>query len=112
MATVLAPTLIPDKVVNFSIRPGTLGQFLLLGIPEMWVLDLPRHRLTFLRLARQGQHKGTYQPTPRSRAFPFLFLIAREVLERLDDPETDDTAFHENCRAWAKSVLVPRRQSM
>jgi hypothetical protein len=30
-------------------------------------------------------------------------------MERLDDPATDDTEFHENCRAWAKRVLVPRR---
>jgi len=38
-------------------------------------------------------------------------LIPAEVLERLDDPETDDTAFHENCRAWARRVLVPRRRA-
>src|SRR5258708_21552466 len=46
--------------------------------------------------------KGTYRPGPRSRAFPVL--TSAEVLERLDDPETDNIAFHENCRAWAKQV--------
>jgi hypothetical protein len=35
-------------------------------------------------------------------------LLAAEVLERLDDPETDDAMFHENCREWARRVLVPR----
>jgi hypothetical protein len=84
-----------------ALRAGTF-----LKIPEMWVLDLPRHRLTFYHLAVRGKQKGTYRPGPRSRAFPVL--MSAEVLERLDDPETDDTAFHENCRAWAKQVLVPR----
>ncbi len=73
----------------------------------MWVLDLPRHRLTFYHLVNRGNHKGTYRPQPRSRAFPML--ISAEVLERLDDPETDDGAFHENCRAWARRTLVPRQ---
>jgi hypothetical protein len=80
-----------------------------LEIPEMWVLDLPRHRLTFYHLTVRGKQKGTYRPQPRSRAFPVL--TAAEVLERLDDPETDDDAFHESCRAWARRVLVPRRRA-
>jgi len=78
-----------------------------LNIPELWVLDLPRHRLMFHHLAASGKLKGTYRPRARSRAFPFL--TSAEVLERLDDPEADDVAFHENCRAWARRVLVPRR---
>ena len=79
-----------------------------LKIPEMWVLDLQGHRLTFYHLAVRGKAKGAYKPEPRSRAFPVL--TSAEVLERLDDAETDDTAFHENCRAWARRVLVPRRR--
>jgi Uma2 family endonuclease len=79
-----------------------------LKIPEMWGLDLPRHRLTFYHLAARGKHKGTSRPEPRSRAFPVL--TSAEVLERFDDPEADNTAFHENCRAWARQVLVPRRR--
>jgi Uma2 family endonuclease len=77
-----------------------------LKIPELWVLDIPRHRLTFYHLATRGKAKGTYQPKPASRAFPPL--RAAEVLERLDDTEPDDTAFHESCRAWARNVLSPR----
>ena len=77
-----------------------------LKIPEMWVLDLPRHRLTFYHLSTRGKQKGSYRPEPRSRAFPAL--TSAEVLERLDDPETDDIAFLENCRVWAREVLLPR----
>jgi Uma2 family endonuclease len=79
-----------------------------LGIPEMWVLDIPHHRLAFYRLMTRGKHKGTYQRTPRSQAMPFLF--ASEVLERLDDPDQDALDFLENCREWARRVLVPRHQ--
>jgi hypothetical protein len=35
-------------------------------------------------------------------------LTSAEVLERLDEPDTDDATFHENCRAWARDVLLPR----
>jgi len=80
-----------------------------LKIPEMWVLDIPRHRLTFFHLVVRGKQKGVYRPQPRSRAFPAL--MSAEVLERLDDPETDDAAFHEDCRTWVKRVLVPRRRA-
>jgi Uma2 family endonuclease len=99
------PDLAIEVVVSHSEKKA-LRAGALLKIPEMWVLDLPRHRLTFYHLAIRGKQKGTYRPEPRSRAFPVL--RPAEVLERLDDPETDGTAFHENCRAWAKQVLVPR----
>jgi Uma2 family endonuclease len=99
------PDLAIEVVVSHSEKKALrAGAFL--KIPEMWVLDLPRHRLTFYLLAVRGKPKGAYRPQPRSRAFPVL--MSAEVLERLDDPETDDTAFHENCRAWARRVLVPR----
>ena len=35
-------------------------------------------------------------------------LRSGELLEWLEDREPDNTAFHENCRAWARRVLVPR----
>lgn len=100
------PDLAIEVVVSHSaekaIRVGALLQ-----IPELWVLDLPKRALTFYHLATKGKLKGSYRPEPGSRAFPFL--SSREVLERLDDPATDDGAFHENCRAWARAVLLPRR---
>jgi len=102
------PDLAIEVVVSHSEKKALrAGAFL--KIPEMWVLDIPRHRLMFYHLAVRGKQKGTYRPQPRSRAFSVL--MSAEVLERLDDPETDDTAFHENCRAWARQVLVPRRRA-
>ena len=106
------PNQVPDLAVEVVVtnpeRKALLaGAFL--GIPEMWVLDIPRHCLTFYHLATRGKHKGTYRPHPRSRAFPML--ISAEVLVRLEDPVTGDTAFCENCRAWARRVLVARKQA-
>jgi Uma2 family endonuclease len=93
------PDLAVEVVVSHS-EEKALRAGAFLKIPEMWVLDLPRHRLTFYHLTVRGKQKGTY------RAFPGL--LSAEALERLDDHETDNTAFHENCRAWARRVLVPR----
>jgi Uma2 family endonuclease len=99
----------PDLAIEIVVtHPATkallAGAFLM--IPELWVFDIPRHQPTFYHLATKGKHKGDYRPGRRSRAFPFL--TSAEVLERLDDPEIGATAFHENCRAWARQVLVPR----
>jgi hypothetical protein len=80
-----------------------------LEIPEMWVYDVRRRRLTFLGLTRQGKNKKTYKPITRSRALPWL--LVDEVAERLADPEEDDGAFQENCRRWARKVLKPRQRS-
>jgi Uma2 family endonuclease len=102
-----APDLAIEIVVSHSEKKA-LACGVLLGIPEIWVLDIPRHRLTFHRLVLRGKHKGTYQPQSQSRAFPLL--SSRDVLERLDDSERDGTAFHENCRNWIAEVLIPRRR--
>jgi Uma2 family endonuclease len=102
-----SPDLAIEVVVSHSEKKALrAGAFL--KIPEMWVLDLPRHRLTFYHLAVRGKTKGSYRPAPRSRAYPVLLSV--EVLERLEDPETDDTAFLQNCLAWADRVLIPRRR--
>jgi Uma2 family endonuclease len=102
------PDLAVEVVVSHPEKKALqAGAFL--KIPEMWVLDIPRHRLTFHHLVLRGKHKGTYRPEPRSRAFPVL--LSAEVLERLDDPETGDTTFLQNCRAWAVRVLVPRQRA-
>lgn len=94
-----SPDLAIEVVVSHSEKKALqAGAFL--KIPEIWVLDIPRHRLTFYHLAVRGKAKGTYQPKPQSRAFPVL--RAAEVLERLDDPEIGDLAFLQNCRAWVR----------
>src|SRR3954469_17306789 len=82
------------EIVVFHSEKKALRAGAFLKIPEMWVLDIPRHRLTFYHLAIRGKQKAAYRPAPRSRAFPVL--ASAEVLERLDDPGTDGTAFHEN----------------
>jgi Uma2 family endonuclease len=103
---------VPDLAIEIVVSHPEKKALLcgaVLGIPEMWVMDIPHHRLTFYHLARRGKNKGTYQGHSRSRAFPLL--TSGEVLERLDDPTADDSEFHENCRAWAKQVLLPRRRA-
>jgi Uma2 family endonuclease len=99
------PDLVIEVVVSHSARDALeIGE--ILGIPEMWVWDLPRGKLVFHVLAKRGKSKGAYRPGRRSRAFPFL--DSNEVLERLDDPTDDTTTFFENCREWAAAVLAPR----
>jgi Uma2 family endonuclease len=84
------PDLAIEVVVSHAEKKALpAGAFL--KIPEICVLDVPRHRLTFHHLVVRGPQKATFRPEPRSRAFPVL--AASEVLERLDDPETDDDAF-------------------
>jgi Uma2 family endonuclease len=99
----------PDLAMEVVVtHPATkaLNAGAFLKIPELWVFDVPRHRLTFYVLATRGKHQGTYRPSPRSRAFPVLTSV--DVLDRLADPEDDAIAFHENCRDWARRVLLPR----
>lgn len=102
------PDLALEIVVSHSekkaLRAGEI-----LRIPEMWVLDVARHRLTFYHLATRGKHKDTYRAQATSLAFPVL--TSAEALKRLDDPETDDIAFLNNCQAWAREVLVPRAKA-
>lgn len=90
-------------VTNPETKALRAGAFL--KIPEIWVLDLPRDRLTFHHLVTKGKSKGEYRTAPRSKAFPFL---SSQEVQQLNDPTTGDTAFLQNCRAWARRVLVPR----
>jgi Uma2 family endonuclease len=99
----------PDLAVEIVVsHPASkaLKAAALLKIPELWVLDIPKHRLTFYHLPTRGKQNPTYRPQTRSRAFSFL--TSAEVLERLDDPETDAAAFQGNCQEWARRVLAPR----
>ena len=101
------PDLAMEVVVSHS-ETKALKAGAFLKIPEMWILDLRKHKLTFYHLVVRGKSKGAYRSEPRSKAFPTL--LSTEVLERLDDPETDAATFHENCRTWVRDVLFPRRE--
>ena len=101
------PDLAIEIVVSHSPKKA-LACGAALGIPELWVLDIPAHRLTFHHLVRRGKSAGTYKPMPNSRAFPWL--PSAELLEQLDDPEQDGPGFLENCREWATQILLPKAQ--
>ena len=82
-----------------------------LKIPEMWVLDLPRHRLRSTtwrsgasRKARIGRSPGAGRSRPD---------VGR-VLERLDDPETDDATSTKTAglgEAVSSRVSEPRTEA-
>jgi len=97
----LRPDLAIEVVVSHSEKKA-LKAGELLKIPEIWVLDLPKHKLTFYHLSLRGKSKGAYKTAAKSLAFPAL--SSADVLQRLDDPATDDIAFLENCRAWARGL--------
>jgi Uma2 family endonuclease len=102
----------PDLVIEIVVShpaADALVDCALLGVPEVWVWDVPRGMLRFYRLATRGKHKGRYLADPRSGVLPVL--EASEVLERLGDPTTDAGQFDRNCRAWAEQVLLPRHQA-
>jgi Uma2 family endonuclease len=103
----------PDLAIEVVVsHPETkaLRAGALLKIPELWVLDLPGRRLTFYHLVTRGKSRGAYRRETTSRAFPLLTSAA--VIEQLDDPETDDTAFLQNCRDWVLQLLHRREKSV
>ncbi|MFO0952695.1 MAG: Uma2 family endonuclease [Isosphaeraceae bacterium] len=97
----LAVEVVVTHPASKALRAGEI-----LKIPELWVLDLNRNTLTFYRLATRGKAAGRYREVSKSRAFPFL--SSAEVLERLNDPGADDTAFLRACGEWARRTLAPR----
>ena len=106
---VAAPAAPPDLVIEIVVShpaADALADCALLGVPEVWVWDVPRDQLRFLRLVTRGKEKGRYVPTPRSLALPMLDVV--EVFERLQDPTTDAGRFDRSCRTWARRSLVPR----
>lgn len=107
----LMPT-VPDLAVEVVVsHPAekALRAAASLGIPEVWVLDLVRQRLTFYWLVARGPKRGTYRASRVSRAFPFL--TAPEFMDRLNDSAPDSASFDRNCRSWAREVLARRRDA-
>ncbi|MDR3636146.1 MAG: Uma2 family endonuclease [Isosphaeraceae bacterium] len=76
-----------------------------LRVPEVWRFDAESFRV-FVR-----QPDGAYKETRRSPALPFLQLD--EVVHRLRRAAEldDDAQFCNEVHAWAREVLVPRRNA-
>lgn len=76
-----------------------------LGVPEVWLYDIPTANLQFLH--RDGD--GGYVPRPRGRALPFV--SPGEVLDQIRgiSPDEDDHRWRRRVREWARDVLGPRR---
>jgi len=99
----------PDLVIEIVVTHpeyDALAACAGLGVPEVWVLDVPRNRLAFLRLVTRGKEKGKYVPIDKSRMLPRLKPEA--VLTLLDEPPRDMAAFSRRCRDFARRVLIPR----
>jgi len=103
----LPPDLVLEIVVSHP-AADALADCAILGVPEVWVWDVPRTMLTFYRLVTRGKNRGRYVASPRSRALPILRVD--EVFDRLQHPTTDAGRFDRDCRDWAAQVLVPRRR--
>ncbi len=96
------PDLAIEVVVSHPERKALLAAAAL-RIPELWILNVPRKRLTFYHPSPDG----TYASHPRSLALPDL--LADEVLEQILIPHPDDIAFHRAIVRWTRQTLLPRR---
>ena len=99
-----APALVLEVVWTHS-ATAALTIHAALGVPEVWVYDIPPSTVTFLVL----DHRGVYHDQESSRVFPFL--TATDVVERLRaaSSENDDGRVLRQLRVWVREVLGPRR---
>ncbi len=97
----------PDLAIEVVVsHPETkaLRAAAVIGIPELWVLDLNREHLAFYRLEpAEGLEARTYVRVDRSQIFGFL--SPSDVLDRLERFDQDDVAFMDACRTWARDRL-------
>lgn len=93
----------PDLVVEVEISSSLLDKLALyrgLGIPEIWRYDAKT--LTILLL----QADGSYAPSQRSRAFPFLPML--DFVRQLQGYDGgNDTEWTIAYRAWVQEVVAP-----
>jgi Uma2 family endonuclease len=96
----------PDLVIEVDITSSSVPRlpiFAALGIPEVWRID-DDEDLQFLHL----QPDGTYQPQPKSRAFPALLVTeAARFLEA--GQGANKTAWIKTFRAYVRDVLIPQQ---
>jgi Uma2 family endonuclease len=97
----------PDLIVEVVVSHGAAMAMEVcreLGVPEMWVFDVNKGRMTFYRLGR----RGGYVARQRSLAFPFL--LPADLPPWLEDSDASDTAEFARMQQWARDVLGPRRK--
>lgn len=98
----------PDLVIEvvWTHKPtAALEIYRTLGVPEVWLYDIPTANLQFLQL----DPSGAYTPRPRGRSLPFL--SPGEVLDLIRGiaPDEVDHRWRRRVRNWARDVLGPRR---
>lgn len=74
-----------------------------LGVPELWVYDVPQGRATFWQ-----KRRGGYSSRERSLAFPFL--RASDLPPWLEETDAGDNTEFLKMQHWARTVLAPRRK--
>lgn len=93
----------PDLVIEVDITYRALGRepiYAALGVPELWRFD--GERLEFLALAADR----SYQPLPRSLAFPMLSLSdLQRFVQMFRDGDKDDTSILRAFREWVRGTL-------
>src|SRR5262249_31118662 len=99
----------PDLVVEVVVSHGpekSLAFCREVGVPEVWIYDVPERRLVFMRWKRTGRRGGSYSPSDTSLTFPFLTVD--DAARWLTDDDPDDGSFDRKLRKWVKAELRPR----
>jgi Uma2 family endonuclease len=76
-----------------------------LGIPELWIFDVPQGRMTFWQ-RRRGAARDDYVSRERSLAFPVL--KAADLRPWLEDTDAEDSDELPRMQQWAGTVLARR----
>jgi Uma2 family endonuclease len=95
---------LPDLAIEIDMSPSEIdrpGIYAALGVAEVWRFDGET-----LRIDRLGAD-GTYSDAPESG---WLGVRPEEVVHLLSIDAEDDNDFANRVLAWARDVLVPRRE--
>jgi Uma2 family endonuclease len=99
------PGPIPDLAFEVDLSPSALDRpaiYAALGVPEIWRYDGERVRIERLT------PEGVYETVSESG----WLAVRPEELERfLTEEYIDDNEFMDHVKAWARDVLLPRREA-
>jgi Uma2 family endonuclease len=101
----------PDLAVEVVVTHGAALSMKVcqeLGVPELWVYEVPAGRMTFWQRRRTGPRAGKYAARERSLAFPFL--RAADLPPWLEDTDAADSSEFLRMQRWARDALGPRRK--